>query len=229
MERLDVGGDRAIFRSTRSVRFLLLLALAVGLALPAAAAAEPRVIPYLSGGAGVYVDVSGWPVGAEGRPSPPAFPGIHPRPPRLPAPTPDPVFVIDPVLGGYHRDDLSRVAGIRVVCLTDAAWPPAAPPASTGAWDGARIAMRLSRCEALVPSRVGTELFARGLFVLAHEAVHAGGQPDECEADRGAIARMPSYAAALGFGEAAGIAARDLLLAIYRAAPLPPPYCLGSF
>jgi len=40
---------------------------------------------------------------------------------------------------------------------------------------------------------------------------------------------MPRFAAALGFGYAAGAAARDLLLAIFRAKPLDPPYCLGRF
>lgn len=137
--------------------------------------------------------------------------------------------MIDPVLGGYHRDDLSRVAGVRVVCLTDAAWPPAAPPASTGAWDGARIAMRLSRCEALVPPASGRSCSPAASSCSRTSRCTPAARRTSATADRGAIARMPSYAAGLGFGEAAGIAARDLLLAIYRAAPLPPPYCLGSF
>jgi hypothetical protein len=127
-----------------------------------------------------------------------------------------------------QREDLTRVAGVPVLCVADGAWPSTSPQA-TGLWDGARILMRTWRCDGLTAAQVGTEAFARGLFVLAHESVHAGGQPDECEADKGGIARMPSYAAALGFGADAGAAARDLILSIYRAAPLPPPYCLGSF
>lgn len=71
MERLEVAESRAIVRGTRSVRSALPVALLVALAVPAAAAAEPRVSPYLPGGAGVYVDVSGWADGAEGRPAPP--------------------------------------------------------------------------------------------------------------------------------------------------------------
>lgn len=216
------------------------------LALAATTTAQAEV-PYLSHGAGVYVGDDGWPAAAGSRPPAPPIPGIHflPRlqPPPAPDPTPapapapvppppapptDPVYVVDPAIGGYYREDLARIAGAKVLCLTDAAWP-ASNPGATGTWDGEKISMRTWRCEGLAPSKVGTELFARGLFVLAHESVHAGGQPNECEADKGGIARMPAYSSALGFGEAAGAAARDLILSIFRAAPLPPPYCLGGF
>lgn len=179
------------------------------------------------------------------RPTPPTTAGVHflppitllppaPAPPPSPAEPPpppapvDPVYAVDPTLGGYYRNDLTRVAGTKVLCLTDAAWPAASPQA-TGLWDGSKIRMRTWRCEGLIPSKVGSELFARGLLVLAHESVHAGGRPNECEADKDGIARMAGFSAALGFGEAAAAAARDLILSIYRASPLPPPYCLGSF
>jgi hypothetical protein len=237
-------------------RIALILVLAALLA--PAAAAESVVIPYLTRGAGVYIDeATGLPKAHGERPSPPRTAGVHvlppvallPPPPAPPAPPPspadppppppadppsppptpaDPVYVVDPALGGYYREDLARVAGKTVLCLTDAAWPAASPQA-TGLWDGVKISMRTWRCDGLVPSKVASELFARGLFVLAHESVHAGGQPNECEADKGGIARMPAFSAGLGFGEAAGAAARDLILSIYRASPLPPPYCLGSF
>ena len=48
--------------------------------------------------------------------------------------------------------------------------------------------MRTWRCEGIAQERIGTEAFARGLFVLAHEAAHATGIADECEADKRGLA-----------------------------------------
>ncbi len=222
------------------------------MAVTLAPAANARiVVPYLTWGAGVYVDQeTGLPAERGTRPAPPAVAGVHflpplvvligpppetPPPPADPPPAPpppvvDPVYTVDPAIGGYYRPDMGAVAGVPVFCRSDTTWPTSMPTA-TGYWTpgGSQITMRTWRCDGVVPSKVGTEPFARGLFVLAHESVHAGGQPNECEADKGAIARMPSFAAGLGYTAAAGEAARDLILSIFRAAPLPPPYCLGSF
>lgn len=160
-----------------------------------------------------------------------------PEPAPAPAPEPAPSPAPAPPPEGFERPDLAvAVAAIgistvaSVFCRTDAAWPSSIPTA-TGYWmpGGTQLTMRTWRCSGLAPSQVGTELFARSLFVLAHEATHAQSITDECEADKGGVAKMPPLAAALGYGAAAGIAARDLLLAIYRAAPAPAPYCLGSF
>lgn len=183
-----------------------------------------------------------------GSPAPPPAPAPSPSPPPAPDPAPVPVPIPiptppatnptpSPASEGYERPDLAAaVAAIgvsavsSVFCRTDATWPSAIPTA-TGYWlqGGAQLTMRTWRCDGLAPAQVGTELFARSLFVLAHEATHAQSITDECEADKGGVAKMRSLSAALGFGAAAGIVARDLLLSIYRAAPLPPPYCLGSF
>ena len=64
-------------------------------------APPPPWIPYLSGGAGVYIDENGRPVTSEGAPR---VPGIHLRPPLTepvpgptPQPTPQPVPTPEPV------------------------------------------------------------------------------------------------------------------------------------
>ena len=213
-------------------------AAALALALAPAADAAGSVIPYLSRGAGIYVEeATGRPTAHGGRSLAPLIPGIHFLPPLVilvapppPPPPSDPAYAVDPALGGYYRPDLGAAVGIAVFCRSDATWP-ADLPAATGYWTpgGTQITMRIRRCEGIVPSLARTELWARGLFVLAHEAAHYRGLPDECDADRTAIADMPELALRLGFTLADGVAGRDLLLTIYRAAPLPPPYCLGSF
>ena len=218
--------------------WLGLAAAAAALGLASAANAAEAVIPYLSRGAGVYVEEATGQPAAHGRRSlAPLIPGIHFLPPLVilvaspPQPPPsDPLYAVDPALGGYYRPDLGAAVEIAVFCRSDATWP-ADLPAATGYWTpgGTQITMRIRRCEAIVPSLARTELWARGLFVLAHEAAHSRGLPDECDADRAAIADMPELARRLGFTVADGVAGRDLLLTIYRAEPLPPPYCLGSF
>jgi len=221
--------------------WLALAAVATAVTFAPVADAARGVIPYLSRGAGVYVEeATGHPVAHGERSLAPAIPGIHflpplvilvaPPPPAQPPPPADPVYVIDPALGGYYRPDLGAAVGIAVFCRSDATWP-ADLPAATGYWTpgGTQITMRIRRCEGVVPSLARTELWARGLFVLAHEAAHSRGLPDECDADRAAIADMPELARRIGFTVADGEAGRDLLLTIYRAEPLPPPYCLGSF
>jgi hypothetical protein len=237
--------------------WLGLAAVATALGSASVADAARGVIPYLSQGAGVYVEeATGLPVAGGERPLAPGTPGLHflpplviliappppppaapppppptePPPPSAPPPPADPVYVIDPAIGGYYRPDLGAGVGIAVFCRSDATWP-AELPTATGYWTpgGTQITLRTRRCEGIVPSQARTELWARGLFVLAHEAAHSRGLPDECDADRAAIADMPDLARRIGFTVADGEAGRDLLLAIYRAAPLPPPYCLGSF
>lgn len=170
-------------------------------------------------------------------PPPPAPEPTPPAPVPVPVPVPpsltvDPVYVVDPALGGYAREDMTAAAGVPVFCRTDERWPtdPALATA-TGYFDWVTrtITMRVRRCEGIAPSKVGTEPFARGLFVLAHERAHSRGQSDECDADKTGVADMPSLAVQLGYTLEVGENARELLLTIFRAAPLPPPYCLGSF
>jgi hypothetical protein len=64
--------------------------------------------------------------------------------------------------------------------------------------------MRTWRCEGIAQERIGTEAFARGLFVLAHEAAHAAGYPNECDADKLGLATTGAIAARLGWGYAVG-------------------------
>lgn len=129
---------------------------------------------------------------------------------------------------GYYRLDLERATGMRVLCQTDAAWPSDLPKATGYVNRGASyITMRTWRCEGLVPASVHTELWARGLFVLAHERVHALGNENECDADKGAVAAMPAIASALGYPATEGAWAAAYLNELYRPNPLPDPYCLG--
>ena len=235
---------------------MLALALSTVLTPPGSATtapAEPLLIPYLSGGAGVYLDDDGRPVTSEGAPR---TPGIHVRPavtqPQPPQPQPVPVPVPEavpapvpvpppstpaqpaPPPDGYQRPDLAAAVAVSTVtsvfCRTDATWPSDPNLANaTGywRWNGSEITMRTWRCEGIARERIGTEPFARGLFVLAHEAAHATGIADECEADKRALATMGSITARLGWGFAVGDEAGRYLNELLRPNPLPDPYCLG--
>ncbi len=81
-------------------RRLFLLAVVVatataGIGSATTAPAERLTIPYLSGGAGVYLDGDGRPLTSEGAPR---VPGIHVRPPvTAPVPKPQPVPAPVPV------------------------------------------------------------------------------------------------------------------------------------
>jgi len=237
-------------------RWLPLLALLAAAAAPVgagsaqSAADVPTVIPYLSGGAGVYLDGDGRPVTSEGAPR---TPGIHllPAPPPraeplpvplpqpaepTPAPTPAPTPIPAPPPEGYQRPELADAVAIAAVtsvfCRTDAAWPTEPPNLANATgywrWGGSVITMRTWRCEGIAQERIGTELFARGLFVLAHEAAHASGIVDECGADRRALETMGWITARLGWGFAAGDAAgRQMNEVIMRPNPPPDPYCIG--
>ncbi len=243
-------------------RRLMLLAVAVAAVATGVAAgsspAEQLTIPYLSGGAGVYLDGDGRPVTSEGAPR---VPGIHVRPPvTAPAPKPEPVPAPVPVPvpeppapqptlppsptpipipapppEGYYRHELVAAVAVTqvetVFCRTDAAWPQDTPQlaAATGywRWGGSEITMRTWRCEGIAQEKIGTEAFARGLFVLAHEAAHAIGLGDECEADKRALATMGSISARLGWGFAVGDAAGRQLNELLRPNPPPDPYCIG--
>jgi hypothetical protein len=233
-------------------RWSLVLALAVAAASNSAGSAttappERLVIPYLSGGAGVYVDGDGRPVTSEGAPR---TPGVHVRPPVVqpepqppkpePAPvpppsaSPQPVPIPAPPPEGYMRADLAAAVAVSTVtsvfCRTDASWPSEETLRNaTGywRWGGSEITMRTWRCEGIAQERIGTEPFARGLFVLAHEAAHAAGYVDECEADKRALATMGSISARLGWGFAVGDEAGRYLNNLLRPNPLPDPYCLG--
>lgn len=215
-------------------------------------APDPQaVIPYLSGGAGVFLDGDGRPVTSEGAPR---TPGIHVRPavvrpeplPRTPPPQPEPVpppSTPPPPIPppppptpteGYERPDLAAAVAVSTVtsvfCRRDAAWP-SDPNLTTATgywrWNGSEITMRTWRCEGIASARIGTEAFARGLFVLAHEAAHATGIANECEADKRALATMGSITARLGWGFAVGDEAGRYLNELLRSNPLPDPYCLG--
>ena len=238
-------------------------AVSIGAASAQTALASAPVIPYLSGGAGVYLDEDGRPLTSEGAPrtpgihfrppvppgpvpapAPPAQPEPQPEPQPQPPPTPQPVPPAPPVPPvppvpapppeGYARPDLLAAVGVSTVssvfCRTDAAWPT--DPSLTSAtgywrsWDTV-ITMRTWRCEGIARERIGTEAFARGLFVLAHEAAHAVGIQDECEADKRALATMGEITARLGWGWSVGDEAGRFLNDLLRANPLPDPYCLG--
>lgn len=236
-------------------RWSLLLALVVAAAAAAAASAtsiptttvgERLLIPYLSGGAGVYLDDDGRPITSEGAPR---TPGIHLRPtvvqpapqPPQPAPVPppsaapEPIPIPSPPPDGYLRADLVAAVAVSnvtsVFCRTDAAWPsqPPALGSATGywTWGGSQITMRTWRCEGIAQERIGTEAFARGLFVLAHEAAHATGIVDECEADKRGLATMGSITARLGWGYSVGQDAGRYLNNLLRPNPPPDPYCIG--
>ena len=226
----------------------LLVAAAVASAGSAGVPGSELLIPYLSGGAGVYVDDNGRPVTSEGAPH---TPGIHlrpavvqpgaqpppqpqptpvPSPPAPPAPSPTPA----PSASGYLRADLVAAVAVSnvtsVFCRTDATWPSDPNLANaTGywAWGGTTITMRTWRCEGIAQERIGTEAFARGLFVLAHEAAHATGIANECEADKRGLATMGSITARLGWGFAVGDDAGRYLNELLRSNPLPDPYCIG--
>jgi hypothetical protein len=235
-------------------RWPVLLALVVAAAVTSTGSAgvpdQPLLIPYLSGGAGVYLDDDGRPVTSEGAPR---TPGIHLRPavvqpePQPPLPQPQPAPVPPPTVSpapvptptpppapGYVRADLVAAVAVSnvtsVFCRTDAAWP--SDPNLAGAtgywrWGGTTITMRTWRCEGIAQERIGTEAFARGLFVLAHEAAHATGIADECEADKRGLATMGSITARLGWGFAVGDDAGRYLNELLRSNPLPDPYCIG--
>ena len=235
-------------------RWPVVLALVVAAAVTSTGSAgvpdQQLLIPYLSGGAGVYLDDDGRPVTSEGAPR---TPGIHPRPavvqpePRPPLPQPQPAPVPPPTVSpapvptptppsapGYVRADLVAAVAVSnvtsVFCRTDAAWP--SDPNLAGAtgywtWGGTTITMRTWRCEGIAQERIGTEAFARGLFVLAHEAAHATGIADECEADKRGLATMGSITARLGWGFAVGDDAGRYLNELLRSNPLPDPYCIG--
>ena len=232
---------------------LLTLVVAAAAAAPVSATTTPPellLIPYLSGGAGVYVDDNGRPVTSEGAPH---TPGIHLRPavvqpepplpqPPLPQPAPvpppttppAPTPIPTPPAPGYERPDLVAAVAVSnvtsVFCRTDAAWP--SDPNLAGAtgywtWGGTTITMRTWRCEGIAQERIGTEAFARGLFVLAHEAAHATGIADECEADKRGLATMGAITARLGWGFAVGDDAGRYLNELLRPNPPPDPYCIG--
>ena len=232
-------------------RWILLATVVAATATGAGTAADgPLLIPYLSGGAGVYLDGDGRPVTSEGAPR---VPGIHVRPPvaapvpkPIPVPAPGPVpapvpqppvptpipIPAPPPSDGYNRPDLVAAVAVpsvlTVFCRTDAAWP-ADNPNATGywRWGGSEITMRTWRCEGIAQEKIGTEAFARGLFVLAHEAAHAIGFADECEADKYALTTMGSISARLGWGYAVGDEAGRFLNNLLRANPPPDPYCIG--
>lgn len=216
-------------------------------------APEPAVIPYLSGGAGVYLDEDGRPVSSEGAPR---LPGVHFRPPPPPAPEPQVPAPVPPPeppqppqpppvppasppnptppAEGYTRPDLLAAIGMpsvtSVFCRTDAAWPKDASLATaTGywRWGDTVITMRTWRCEGIAQEKIGTEPFARGLFVLAHEAAHAAGLADECAADKRALETMGQITARLGWGWSVGDEAGKYLNNLLRANPPPDPYCIG--
>lgn len=235
-------------------RWPVVLALVVAAAATGTGSAgvpdQQLLIPYLSGGAGVYLDDDGRPVTSEGAPR---TPGIHLRPavvqpePRPPLPQPQPAPVPPPTVSpapvptptpppapGYVRADLVAAVAVSnvtsVFCRTDAAWP--SDPNLAGAtgywtWGGTTITMRTWRCEGIAQERIGTEAFARGLFVLAHEAAHATGIADECEADKRGLATMGSITARLGWGFAVGDDAGRYLNELLRSNPPPDPYCIG--
>ena len=117
-----------------------------------------------------------------------------------------------------------------VFCRTDAAWPT--DPVLVNAtgywmWGGSVITMRTWRCDGIAQEKIGTEAFARGLFVLAHEAGHATGLGDECDADKYALAQMGSISARLGWGYAVGEDAGRFLNNLLKPNPPPAPYCIG--
>ena len=217
-------------------RRLFLLAVAVvaaataGIGSATTAPAERLTIPYLSGGAGVYLDGDGRPITSEGAPR---VPGIHVRPPVTPPvpkpqpvpapvpgrsrsrrrqppvpPIPEPIPIPAPPPEGYHRPELVAAVAVpqvkTVFCRTDAAWPQDTPQLASATgywrWGGSEITMRTWRCEGIAQEKIGTEAFARGLFVLAHEAAHAIGLGDECDADKRALATMGEISARLGWG-----------------------------
>ena len=222
-------------------RWPVVLALVVAAAVTSTGSAgvpdQQLLIPYLSGGAGVYLDDDGRPVTSEGAPH---TPGIHLRPavvqpgPQPPLPQPAPIPIPTPPAPGYLRPDLVAAVAVSnvtsVFCRTDAAWP--SDPNLAGAtgywtWGGTTITMRTWRCEGIAQERIGTEAFARGLFVVAHEAAHATGIADECEADKRGLATMGAITARLGWGFAVGDDAGRYLNELLRSNPPPDPYCIG--
>ena len=222
-------------------RWPVVLALVVAAAVTSTGSAgvpdQQLLIPYLSGGAGVYLDDDGRPVTSEGAPH---TPGIHLRPavvqpgPQPPLPQPAPIPIPTPPAPGYLRPDLVAVVAVSnvtsVFCRTDAAWPSDHTHAgATGywTWGGTTITMRTWRCEGIAQERIGTEAFARGLFVLAHEAAHATGIANECEADKRGLATMGAITARLGWGFAVGDDAGRYLNELLRSNPPPDPYCIG--
>jgi hypothetical protein len=243
----------------RGLRLLVLLAVAAAIGAAAGRTAPGElVIPYLSGGAGVYLDEDGRPVTSEGapgtpgihvRPAPPAAPvpttpvpppaetpvqPVQPLPPPSPTPIPIPAPIPAPPPSGYQRPDLVAAVALAnvtsVFCRTDASWPTDASLVNaTGfwTWGGTVITMRTWRCDGIAQEKIGTEAFARGLFVLAHEASHAAGFADECEADKHALETMGAITARLGWGAAVGDAAGRQVNQILSANPPPAPYCIG--
>ena len=241
-------------------RWSLVLALAVVAAFTGAgsattAATEQLLIPYLSGGAGVYVDEDGRPVTSEGAPR---TPGIHVRPPLTrpeplppapppqpqpePQPTPTPVTPTPPAPipipapppQGYERPELVAAVAVPAVssvfCRTDAAWPTHPDLVNaTGywMWGGSTITMRTWRCDGIAQEKIGTEAFARGLFVLAHEAAHASGYVNECDADIQGVKTMGGISARLGWGTTVGEDAARFVNEFFRPNPPPDPYCIG--
>jgi hypothetical protein len=168
-------------------------------------------------------------------PQPPVTPQPLPIEP-VPAPTPAPIPIPSPPPDGYQRADLVAAVALQnvtsVFCRADGAWPAADPSLANATgywrWGGNEITMRTWRCEGIAQEKIGTELFARGLFVLAHEAAHAAGFTDECDADKHALLTMGNITARLGWGWAVGDAAgRQMNEVIMRATPPPDPYCIG--
>ena len=163
-------------------------------------------------------------------PAPEPEPPVTP-PPTTPAPPPIPIPAPPPP-DGYNRPDLVAAVALQqvktVFCRTDAAWPSVLSGA-TGYWQwgGSEITMRTWRCDGIAHEKIGTEAFARGLFVLAHESAHAIGLGDECAADKYALDTMGSISARLGWGYAVGDEAGRYLNNLLRPNPLPDPYCLG--
>ena len=223
-----------------------------GTSAPACALTSSVLIPYLSGGAGVYLDDDGRPVTSEGATAharhPPASrrsaAGVAARQPTTSSagacatadrfPCADPAAPTPPRLRDTSAQISSRPCG-----------PPTSRPSSAAPTSPGRTiptsparpatdvpAARRSRCglarESIAHERIGTEAFARGLFVLAHEAAHATGIADECEADKRGLATMGSISARKGGAFAVGDeAGRSPAPAISSArTPPPDPYCI---
>jgi hypothetical protein len=151
--------------------------------------------------------------------------------PPVPAPIPVPT---PPPPAGYERPDLVAAVALAnvtsVFCRSDASWPTdASLTNATGywTWGGNRITMRTWRCDGIAQEKIGTEAFARGLFVLAHEAAHAAGYAFECDADIQGLKTMGAISARLGWGAAVGEDAARFVNDFFRPNPPPEPYCIG--
>ena len=224
----------------RWLRLLVLLAAAAWIgAAGGRRAPAALVIPYLSGGAGVYLDDDGRPVTSEGAP---ATAGIHParaagrsradacrRRPRRPS---------SPCSRSRRPRARSRFPRRRRAATTaqlvTAGRPSRTSPRCSAAPTppGRRTPPRqrdrlldLGRHRdhdanlALRGDRAGEDRhrgLRAGLFVLAHEAAHAAGYANECDADKIGVATMGGITARLGWGAAVGEAAARQVNEILR-------------